>query len=175
MSFRSLAELFFVEDNVEKGYQNSTQENKVTEDSKEQGVKYKEQEIANLKKLTSEVTSVRDSANSELSDEVQYLAKLYDMCVPKAEEQESANLKKLASELPVSGTHRTPSCPSWCSTSPRCTTCELQRRTAKISGLKETSKASVRSDSPHSSNWRCAWATEPVGRERLGFAGCAMR
>merc|ERR1711945_42024 len=62
-----------------------TQENKVTKVSKEQDVKYKQEESANLKRSSGELTSDRDSANAELSAVVQYLAKLGDMCIVKAE------------------------------------------------------------------------------------------
>ena len=85
---KNLAELSLAEDEAENGYQKVTQENKVTKVSKEQDVKYKEQESANLKKSAAELTSDRDSSNAELSAVVQYLAKLNDMCVAKAETYE---------------------------------------------------------------------------------------
>ena len=48
---KKLAEPPLAEDEVEIGYQKVTQENNVTKVSKEQDVKYKEQESANLKKF----------------------------------------------------------------------------------------------------------------------------
>jgi len=93
---KNLAELSLAEDEAEAGYQKITQENKVTKASKEQDVKYKEQESANLKKSASELTSDRDSANSELSAVVQYLAKLNDMCVAKAETYEEKVRRRTA-------------------------------------------------------------------------------
>merc|ERR1712064_170273 len=73
-----------------------TQENKVTKVSKEQDVKYKEQESANLKKSAGELTSDRDSSNAELSAVVQYLAKLSDMCVAKVETYEEKVRRRTA-------------------------------------------------------------------------------
>ena len=57
---------------AEVGYQNLTQQNKVTEVSKEQDVKYKEQESSGLNEAASELTSDKDSASAELSAVVQY-------------------------------------------------------------------------------------------------------
>merc|ERR1712227_879743 len=93
---KNLAELSLAEDEAEAGYQKITHENKVTKAAKEQDVKYKEQESANLKKSASELTSDRDSANSELSAVVQYLAKLNDMCVAKAETYEEKVRRRTA-------------------------------------------------------------------------------
>merc|ERR1712209_252713 len=82
---KNLAELSLSESESGSSYQKLTQENKVTKVSKEQDVKYKQEESANLKRSSGELTSDRDSANAELSAVVQYLAKLGDMCIVKAE------------------------------------------------------------------------------------------
>merc|ERR1712209_138162 len=79
---KNLAELSLTESESESSYQKLIQEKKV---SKEQDVKYKQEESANLKRSSGELTSDRDSANAELSAVVQYLAKLGDMCIVKAE------------------------------------------------------------------------------------------
>ena len=47
--------------------------NKITKFSKEQDVKYQEQESSGLKKSAGELTSDRDFANAELSAVVQYI------------------------------------------------------------------------------------------------------
>ena len=93
---KNLAELSLAEDQAENGYQKVTQENKVTKVSKEQDVKYKEQESANLKKSAGELTSDQDSSNAELSAVVQYLAKLNGMCVAKAETYEEKARRRTA-------------------------------------------------------------------------------
>merc|ERR1719383_506240 len=72
---KNLAELSLSESESESSYQKLTQENKVTKVTKEQDVKYKQEESANLKRSSGELTSDRDSANAELSAVVQYLAK----------------------------------------------------------------------------------------------------
>ena len=51
---------------------NKLEQNKITKFSKEQDVKFKEQESSGLKKSAGELTSDRDSANAELSAVVQY-------------------------------------------------------------------------------------------------------
>jgi len=93
---KNLAELSLAEDEAEAGYQKITQENKVNKASKEQDVKYKAQESANLKKSAGELTSDGDSASAELSAVVEYLAKLGDMCVPKAETYEEKVRRRTA-------------------------------------------------------------------------------
>merc|ERR1712136_381107 len=80
---KNLAELSLAEDEAENGYQKVTLENK-------------EQESANLKKSAGELTSDRDSSNAELSAVVQYLAKLNDMCVAKAETYEEKVRRRTA-------------------------------------------------------------------------------
>ena len=59
-------------------------------------MKYKEQESAGLKKSAGELTRDRDSSNAELSAVVQYLAKLNDMCVAKAETYEEKVRRRTA-------------------------------------------------------------------------------
>ena len=61
---------------------NKLEQNKITKFSKEQDVKYQEQESSGLKKSAGELTSDRDSANAELSAVVQY-TKLNDSDVDK--------------------------------------------------------------------------------------------
>ena len=61
------AELSLAEDECDFRYRKFTQENKVTKVSKEQDVKYNEQESANLKKSAGEQTSDRNSSNAKVS------------------------------------------------------------------------------------------------------------
>ena len=61
---------------------NKLEQNKITKFSKEQDVKYQDQECSGLKKSAGELTSDRDSANAELSAVVQY-TKLNDSDVDK--------------------------------------------------------------------------------------------
>ena len=80
-----MAELTLAEDEAESGYQNLTQQNKVTKASLEQDVKYKGENSVALKKEVGEWTGDKDSATAELSAVVTYLSKLNDMRVTKAE------------------------------------------------------------------------------------------
>ena len=83
--FKNLAELSLSNSEAESSHQKLTQENKLSKVSKEQDVKYKQEESTNLKRLSDELTSERDSSNAELSAVVQCLAKLGDMCIVKTE------------------------------------------------------------------------------------------
>ena len=85
---KNLGELSLSESEAESSHQKLTQENKLSKVSKEQDVKYKQEESTNLKRLSGELTSDRDSSNAELSAVVQHLAKLGDMCIVKAETDE---------------------------------------------------------------------------------------
>ena len=49
-----------------------------------------------MKRLSGELTSDRDSSNAELSSVVQYLAKLGDMCIVKAETYEEKARRRTA-------------------------------------------------------------------------------
>ena len=93
---KNLAEPPLAEEEAENGYQKVTQENNVTKVSKEQDVKYTEQESANLKKCADESTSERDSSDAEFSTMVQYPTKKNDICVVKEETYEEKMRKRTA-------------------------------------------------------------------------------
>lgn len=82
---KALAELIAVEDQSAREYYIQSNENKVTKKIKEQDVKYKTKEAASLDKAVTEHTTDRDGAQSELDAVLEYLKKLDDMCVAKAE------------------------------------------------------------------------------------------
>merc|ERR1719191_2147401 len=69
-------------------YEKTTQENKVTKTTKEQDAKYKSQEATALDKEISELSSDRDTSNSELSAVLEYYAKVKERCVAKPETYE---------------------------------------------------------------------------------------
>ena len=83
----NLAELSLslTEQEAESSYQRLTQSNHFAKVSKQQDVKYKQEESTHLRKAAGEFTSDRDSASADLSAVVQYLDQLYEMCVAKAE------------------------------------------------------------------------------------------
>jgi len=69
-------------------YDKITQENAIEKTTKEQDVKYKTQEFTSLDKEIAELSSDRESANTELSAVLQYLEKVNDRCIAKPETYE---------------------------------------------------------------------------------------
>merc|ERR1711990_1044376 len=66
-------------------YEKVTQENKVTKTLKDQDVKYKSQEFTSLDKEIAELTSDKDTANTELAAVNEYYGKIKDRCIAKPE------------------------------------------------------------------------------------------
>merc|ERR1719313_791593 len=66
-------------------YEKVTQENKVVTATKSQDAKYKTKEAATLDKQISELSSDRETANTELSAVMEYYAKIKERCVAKPE------------------------------------------------------------------------------------------
>jgi len=73
-------------------YEKVTQENKVTTATKSQDAKYKTKEAAGLDKQISELSSDRDTSNTELSAVMEYYGKIKERCVavPETYEQRKA-------------------------------------------------------------------------------------
>merc|ERR1719313_558372 len=82
---KGLAEMEGAEQSAVAEYEKVTYMNKVAKTSKDQDVKYKTKESAGLDKSTSEAVSDRESVQAELDALVEFLAKLDEMCVAKAE------------------------------------------------------------------------------------------
>merc|ERR1712194_675612 len=81
-------------------------ENKVVQTTKEQDVKYKTGEIKSLKKNTAEVTSDRETSNTELSAVNDYFAKIKERCIAKPETYE---VRKARREAEIKGLKETTS------------------------------------------------------------------
>merc|ERR1719443_2108055 len=81
-------------------YEKQTQENKVTKTLKEQDVKYETQEFKGLDKTVSELSSDRETSNSELGAVLEYDAKIKERCVAKPETYEE---RKRRREAEISG------------------------------------------------------------------------
>merc|ERR1719428_2748202 len=64
------------EADAQSEYETTTQENKVTKAMKEQDVKYKTQEATGLDKTLSELSSDRETTNTELSAVLEYYGKI---------------------------------------------------------------------------------------------------
>jgi hypothetical protein len=82
---KGLAEMMATEDSAATSYAKSTMENKLETTAKSQDVKYKAADSAKLEKAVAEATSDRSSTQEELDAVVEYLAKLKEQCVAKAE------------------------------------------------------------------------------------------
>jgi hypothetical protein len=85
---KGLAEMNAVEDNAQVTYDAASRENEITTTMKTKDVEYKVKEHVGLDKAVSEATSDRSSVQAELDAIVEYLGKLKDMCVAKAEPYE---------------------------------------------------------------------------------------
>jgi len=71
-----------------ESYEKVTQENKVSKAMKEQDVKYKFAEATSLDKTISELSSDRDTTNSELSAVMEYYGQIKGRCIAKPESYE---------------------------------------------------------------------------------------
>jgi len=77
-------------------YEKQTQENKVSNSMKEQDVKYKTQEFKGLDKDLSELSSDRETTNTELSAVMDYNGKIRDRCIAKPESYEERKNRREA-------------------------------------------------------------------------------
>merc|ERR1719191_2440532 len=82
---KDLSEMEAAESSASTEYEKVTYMNKVAKTSKDQDVKYKSKEAAGLDKSSAETSSDREGLQAELDALVEYLAKLGDMCIAKAE------------------------------------------------------------------------------------------
>merc|ERR1740138_80492 len=71
------------EADAESEYEKTTQENKVTKALKDQDVKYKSQEATALDKTIAELTSDKETTNSELTAVLEYYGKIKERCIAK--------------------------------------------------------------------------------------------
>jgi hypothetical protein len=93
---KNLAKEQSQEDDAAAEYAEITQENKVTKTMKDQDLKYKTKEVKGLKKAISDLSSDRDTLNSELSAVNEYYAKLKDRCIAKPETYEERKARREA-------------------------------------------------------------------------------
>jgi len=77
-------------------YEKITQENKVTKSLKEQDVKYKTQESKSLDKSIAELSTDRESTDSELAAILEYYGKLKQRCIAKPETYEERKKRREA-------------------------------------------------------------------------------
>merc|ERR1719386_246627 len=77
-------------------YEKQTQENKITKSLKEQDVKYETQEFKGLDKTVSELSSDRETSNSELGAVLEYDGKIKERCIAKPETYETRKQRREA-------------------------------------------------------------------------------
>jgi len=77
-------------------YEKTTQENKVNKATKSQDAKYKTSEAAGLDKTISELSSDRDTSNTELSAVMEYYGKIKERCIAKPESYEERKARRQA-------------------------------------------------------------------------------
>jgi len=91
-----LAEIITTEEGAAADYDKQTKENQIAETMKSQDVKYKTQEFTKLDKAITEASSDREGVQNELDAVLEYLDKLKDMCVAKAEPYEERTRRREA-------------------------------------------------------------------------------
>jgi chromosome segregation ATPase len=77
-------------------YEKTTQDNKLATTMKSQDVKYKTQEYKGLDKSIAELSSERDTTNTELDAVLEYYAKIKDRCIAKPETYEERKARREA-------------------------------------------------------------------------------
>jgi len=77
-------------------YEKTTQDNKLATTMKSQDVKYKTQEFKGLDKSIAELSSERDTTNTELDAVLEYFAKIKDRCIAKPETYEDRKARREA-------------------------------------------------------------------------------
>jgi len=82
---KNLAKVENEEADAESEYQKVTQENKVTQASKQQVEKYKTQESKSLDKSVAEISGDREKSSTELAAVDEYYAKIKERCIAKPE------------------------------------------------------------------------------------------
>jgi len=92
----NLAKEETAESDAADAYEKMSQEYKLTKTEKEQDIKYKTQEFTSLDKSVSELSSDRDTANTELSAVNDYYSKLKDRCIAKPETYEQRKARREA-------------------------------------------------------------------------------
>jgi len=84
------------EANAQDEYDKTTQANKVAKTEKEQAVKYKTQEFKGLDKSITDLTSDRDTVQTELDAVLEYYSQLKERCVAKPETYEDRVARRTA-------------------------------------------------------------------------------
>jgi len=79
-----------------ENYEKTTQENKISKATKEQDVKYKNQESVALDKQISELSTDRETSSTELAAVMEYYEKIKERCIAKPETYEDRKARREA-------------------------------------------------------------------------------
>merc|ERR1719337_59287 len=93
---KALTEMVAAEQTAAAAYEKESQENEIEKTTKTQDVKYKTKEAASLDKAVSELSSDRDSVQSELDAVNEYLESLDKKCTYKVESYEERKARREA-------------------------------------------------------------------------------
>merc|ERR1711865_319593 len=95
---KNLAQISADEDGAAASYDSTTRENQIDRTSKGQSLKYKSKESKDLDKYSTELTSDRSGVQAELDAVSEYLSKMEEQCIAKAETF-SARADRYAAEI----------------------------------------------------------------------------
>merc|ERR1719183_414220 len=93
---KGLSEMISAEENAAAEYDRVTKENEIAKVTKEQDVKYKTKNAKELDNSVAELTSDRQSAQTELDAVLEYWDKITEQCVAKAEPYEERKRRREA-------------------------------------------------------------------------------
>merc|ERR1719213_970527 len=93
---KALAEMRATEEAAIAEYEDQTKENAIMKQTKEKDVEYKTKESVALDKASSDMSSDRDGVQTELDAVLEYLAKIKDRCIAKAESYEDRTAARQA-------------------------------------------------------------------------------
>merc|ERR1719493_448597 len=93
---KGLIEMTSTEENAQAAYDTETKENEIEKVTKEQDIKYKNEEANGLDKATAEATSDRSGVQEELDAVLEYLKGIEDRCIAKPESYEERVARRTA-------------------------------------------------------------------------------
>merc|ERR1719263_2613702 len=93
---KGLAEMIATEEADQATYEQETKDNEIERTTKEQDVKYKSQEATDLDRQVQEATGDRSNVQAELDAVLQYLKKIEEECIEKAETYEERKARREA-------------------------------------------------------------------------------
>merc|ERR1719510_1964409 len=95
---KNLAQITADEESAASDYESLSKANEIDRTAKEQDLKYKGKESTQLDKTSAELASDRKGVQSELDAVLEYLAKIEDQCIAKAETY-AARAERRAAEI----------------------------------------------------------------------------